>query len=88
MKQTIDLTSPPAPFLLIEWEDLETALNLLAAPEKVHLVTETIGAVRTLSLTNPKRGIYTLVGAVAWLTDDQPLSAPGYPISPFLDGSD
>ena len=83
----IDLTSHPTPFLLLDWEDLETALNLLAAPEKVERIPETLKAVRTLSLTNPKRAIYTLVGALAWLTDDRVCSHPDCPTSPFVDGS-
>ena len=81
MKPFIDLISHPTPFLMIDWEDLETALNLLAAPEKVDRVPETLATVRTLSLTNPKRAVYTLVGAIAWLTDDRPCSHPGCPTS-------
>lgn len=84
----IDLTPYPTPFLLIEWQDLETALNLLAAPEKVERVAETLSAVRTLSLTNPQRAVYTLVGALAWLTDDRACSHPDCPVSLFGDGSD
>ncbi len=86
MKQIIDLTSNPTPFLMIDWEDLETALNLLAAPEKVERVPETLATVRTLSLTNPKRAVYTLVGALAWLTDDRPCLHPGCPTSQFDGG--
>ena len=72
---------------MIEWEDLDIALNLLAAPEKVDRITDTLAIVRTLSVTNPKRAIYTLVGALAWLTDDRPCSHPGCPSSRFDAGS-
>ena len=73
---------------MIDWDDLETALNLLATPDKVERVLETVGAIQTLSRSNPKRAIYTLVGAVAWLTDERTCSMPGCPNSPFGAGSD
>ena len=83
----IDLISNPTPFLVIDWEDLQTALTLLAAPEKVDRVPETLSAIRTLSLVNPKRAVYTLVGALAWLTDDRVCPLPDCPTSHFADGS-
>lgn len=64
--------TPNNPYLLVHWEDLETAWRMLASPEKQEQITQTLNAVRTLNTSvGPEKAVFTMIAATAWLTDDR-----------------
>lgn len=66
---------PDDPHVMVRWRDLEMAWRMLATPDKQARVTETVDAVRALSLSaTSERAVFTMIAATAWLTDDGPAS--------------
>ena len=78
--------TPNSPYLLVHWDDLETAWRMLASPEKQDQITTILDAVRTLDdKVGQQKAIFTMIAATAWLTDertppDGPASDSGWPI--------
>gem|GEM_PF-3946085 len=60
----------------MRWTHIETALRYLTVPEKAHLITETMEAIRKLDTNNPEKMAFTLISACAWLTDETPPLEP------------
>ncbi len=66
---------PNTTHVMVRWSDLETAWRMLAAPDKESRITETVDAVRALSLSaTSEKAVFTMIAATAWLTDDGPAS--------------
>jgi hypothetical protein len=62
---------PNDPYLMMRWSDLETAWRMLATPDKLSQVEETLEAVHTLSQSvGPEKVVFSMIAATAWLTDD------------------
>jgi hypothetical protein len=59
------------PYLMMRWNDLEIAWRMLAAPDKLSEVAETLEAVHALSQNvGPEKVVFSMIAATAWLTDD------------------
>ncbi|ESQ84935.1 hypothetical protein AEAC466_07715 [Asticcacaulis sp. AC466] len=59
-------------YLSISYDELDMVLKMLADPQKSHHVSETINTVRTINMqVGTEKAIYTLVSAIAWLTDER-----------------
>jgi len=76
--------TPNPPYLLVHWNDLETAWRMLASPEKQDQIKQTLNTVQTLNArVGPEKAVFTMIAATAWLTDDRapeaPLSSNGWP---------
>ncbi len=64
--------TPNSPYLLVHWDDLETAWRMLASPEKQSQIEHTLDAIRTLNIqVGPEKAVFTMIAATAWLTDDK-----------------
>ncbi len=62
---------PNEDLLIISYSELETALRILCNPDKSDRIHDTLSAVRTMYKTvEPERAVLTLVGGIAWLTED------------------
>ncbi len=62
---------PNDPYLMMRWSDLEVAWRMLATPDKLSQVEETLEAVYALSQSvGPEKVVFSMIAATAWLTDD------------------
>ena len=62
---------PNDTYMLISFDELETAWRMLAAPDKLQHLDATISAVRRLNqLHGPQKALYHMISATAWLTAD------------------
>lgn len=79
-------STPPYPqSVTMQWAHIETALKYLAVPEKAHLISETLSAIRQEYQTTPEKLVFTLISACAWLTDET-ASMAGSPNSTSFNG--
>lgn len=64
---------PNDDYLIITYQELEMAWRMLASPEKLDQITDTLDSVRQLNRSyGPEKAIFTMVSATAWLTQDEP----------------
>ncbi|WP_235075795.1 hypothetical protein [Asticcacaulis sp. AC460] len=64
---------PNDDYLIITYQELEMAWRMLASPEKLDQITDTLNSVRQLNQSyGPEKAIFTMVSATAWLTQDEP----------------
>ena len=58
-------------YMIITFRELEIALEVMANPNRRHLISDTISTIQALNSTEgPSRALMTLVGSVAWLTEE------------------
>lgn len=58
-------------YLIISFQELEVAWRVLASPDKMHKIDESLQLIQTLNRTaGPAKALYSLVAATAWLTED------------------
>ncbi len=62
---------PNDAYMLISFDELETAWRMMTAPDKLKHLDATISAVRRLNqLYGPQKALYHMISATAWLTAD------------------
>ena len=62
---------PDDNYLLISFTELETAWQMLASPDKLPHISDTLKAIRELNRQyGPEKATFTMVSATAWLTED------------------
>ncbi|BEV13154.1 hypothetical protein ATDW_36500 (plasmid) [Asticcacaulis sp. DW145] len=70
---------PNHQYFMIRWDELEMAWRMLATPDKLHRVEDTLETVMTLErMYGPEKAVFNMVAATAWLTDDGPCSRDGW----------
>ena len=62
---------PNDAYMLISFDELETAWRMMAAPDKLKHLDAAISAVRRLNQQHgPQKALYNMISATAWLTAD------------------
>ncbi len=70
-RRRMSKTKQDIPDLLVRWADLEAAWRMLAAPDKMHQIDETVLAMQALCRAgSPEKAVFTMIAATAWLTED------------------
>ena len=62
---------PDDDHLIISFQELETAWRMMAVPDKLKHIDDTIAAVRRINQAHgPQKAVFNMVSATAWLTAD------------------
>ncbi len=76
------------PSMIVPWIELYNAWSMLAAPDKVDCIQETLDTVKQFAQAGQiKKAVFTMVAATAWLTDDGPGSKNDWEASASPGGS-
>ena len=71
---TVSTTDQPisSPVFLVSWASLETALSLLASPDRAEQISTIVSALRRLQPSlPPEKLLVQILSATAWLTCDE-----------------
>ena len=64
--------------MMISWNQLETVLKMMTASQKQPHVTDTVAGIQHhYRVDGPEKALFSLVTAIAWLTEDGTGSADG-----------
>ncbi|MBW8880010.1 MAG: hypothetical protein JF615_00915 [Asticcacaulis sp.] len=70
---------PDENYLMISFHELETAWRMLASPDKLPHITDTVKAIRELNRQHgPEKAVFTMISATAWLTEDFQTTEMGF----------
>ena len=66
---------PNDSYLIISFDELETAWRMLADPAKLIHIDDAIAAIRNLNhALGPQKAIYNMITATAWLVSEEPVA--------------
>ena len=78
MNKPITPRLPHSENMTINFQHLEIAWRMLAAPDKLHLIEDAIDGLKSLNrIHGPEKAIFNLVAFGAYLTDDGKSSEDG-----------